>query len=83
MQDPTKWDIVEARTLEFGSNVKELWMGANSDQKAFLVAMSVFVFFFFLVSALWVRWRIINRVEIRKVKHFAAMRSVLTERVDE
>jgi hypothetical protein len=83
MQDPTKWDIVEARTLEFGNNVKELWLDANFDQRAFLVILSSFVFFFFLLSVLWIRWRIGNRVEIRKVKHFAAMRSVLTERVDE
>lgn len=74
MQEPTKWEIVEARMFEFGGNVKDLWLGANSDQRIFLIILASFVFLFFLLSVLWLRWRIINRAEIRKVYHFAAMR---------
>lgn len=77
MQEPTKWDIAEARMFEFGGNVKDLWAGANFDQRIFLAILASFGFLFFLLSVLWLRWRIANRVEIRKVKHFAAMREVI------
>lgn len=77
MQGPTKWDLAEARMAEFGGNVKDLWLDSNSDQRGFLIALLSLAFLFFLLSVLWVRWRITNRVEIRKVRHFAAMRDFI------
>jgi len=74
-----KWEVIQARMGEFNGNVANLWAIANSDQRIFLITMASLSLLFFLTAILVARWRIVNRYEIRKVKHFVAMRSVLLD----
>ena len=75
MTEPTKWETAQARMGLFFDNVKELWLQSNNDQRIFIAILLSFSVLFFLLALLWLKWRIVNRAEIRKVQHHAALRS--------
>lgn len=75
-----KWEVVQARIGEFNGNVVDLWGMANPDQRMFLITLASLSLLFFLTVILLARWRIINRHKIRKVRHFATMRSIMLEK---
>ena len=70
---PTNSEIVQRRTIEFLSNVKELWLQSNFDQKVFLVGLITFSLLCLAWVSLNIRWRFMNRLEVRKVKHFVRL----------
>lgn len=74
---PTKWDLTKERTSEFFGNIWELWEISNTDQRWFLVTLIGIVVILSTLIIRHVHWRIVNRVEIRKVKHFSNVRRYL------
>jgi hypothetical protein len=77
------WEIIQARAAEFAKNVGELWLHANNDQRIFIVTLVIFSLSFFLLAMLVLRWRIVNRREIRRMRHLALLRSNLREGQDD
>lgn len=80
MNCQARWEIVQARIGEFNRNVADLWEMANPDQRVFLMTLASLSLLFFLTVTLLARWRIVNRHEIKKVKHLSAMRSLILEK---
>lgn len=69
---------MEPRIKEFFNNVWSLWTTANNDQRIFLVSLVAVVAFVSFIQMMHFRWRIINRQEIKKVRHYAALKQVLS-----
>lgn len=80
MNVQAKLEVVQARIGEFNGNVADLWEMANPDQRVFLITLASLSLLFFLTVTLLARWRIVNRQEIKKVRHFATMRSIILEK---
>lgn len=73
------WDVLHDRFVSLMSHAQLLWIQSNFDRRLLLTVCGTIVIGCAYVAYRHIKWRFVNRDELRKLVHYAKIRKMLPD----